>query len=345
MWLSKACLLLIILLTVPNTLSWLSGALKPLGLAFCAAYLLQPLVNRLQRLSRLPRWICVLISFLLILCALTVFIFLFIPKLSEAIRILLTLDFTTLLSQPVLSEFARLLPLQEWLSQLPSLLQHLFHPLLRYGASALQWAGNLCMAFCIAYYALKESSDLCLNLSHYICRLLPRRGANVLLNLMDILDRTFWIYLRGRFCVSLILTLFTTLFFFLFNLILRFSIPSPILLGFILGLTNLIPLIGPLLGTGFCLLLALFAGFPETLAVLALCLAAQLLDNLYLTPRLGAPFGLSPFWILSGVTLFSVLFGIVGMLLSIPILASCAEIWRKYERSPGFLFEKPRRFA
>lgn len=339
------CLILLALFVLgTGPFAWLLGALSPLMIAVCIIYLLQPFVNKLQQVSSFPRWICILLCFLCILLVLLLFVFLMIPRLTDGIRLLFSLDWDSFLQLPLLQKLSRYLPLANWLGRIPELLSGFLSPLLRYSASAIQWIGNFCMSSCIAYYAMKDTTDICLSLSRYILRLLPRRGANILLNLMDILDHTFWTYLRGKLLISVILFLLCSLLLFLINLLMGLSIPSPVLLGAVVGLTNLIPLIGPMVGAGFCLLLSLFTGFPEMLAVLAVCLGAQMLDNIYLTPRLGAPFGLSPFWILSAVAVFSLLFKIPGMVLSIPVLAAGAEIWRRYEQSPDFLLETPSRF-
>lgn len=339
------CLILLALFVLgTGPFAWLLGALSPLAIAICIIYLLQPFVNNLQRISCLPRWICILLCFAGILLILLLFIFLLFPRLTDGIRLLFSLDWTAFMEYPLIQKIARFLPVEEWIGRIPDLLSDLLSPLLRYSASVVQWVGNFCMSSCIAYYAMKDTTDICLSLSRYILRLLPRRAANILLNLIDILDHTFWTYLRGKLFISIILFLSCSLLFFLISLLLNMAIPSPVLLGAVIALTNLIPLVGPMIGTGFCLLLALFSGFPETLAVLAICLGAQVADNIFLTPRLGAPFGLSPFWILTSVAIFSLLFGIAGMVLSIPVLAACSELWRRYEKSPDFLLETPPRF-
>ena len=168
--------------------------------------------------------------------------------------------------------------------------------------------------------------------------------ASVLLNLLDIFDTTCWAYLRGRLYVGLIMTTICSLALTTLNFLLRFSIPSPLLLSLIIGLTNLIPIFGPILGTVFCLLCALSSGFPEMLAVLAVCLGIQLLDNMYLTPRLGTPFGLRPLWTLLGLILFGSLWGFFGIFLAVPLSAAIAALWRQYIHNPQFLFHCPPRF-
>ena len=323
--------------------SWLLGALSPLAMTICIIYLLQPFVNSLQEVSSLPRPICILLIFLSLVGILLLFLFLLLPRLSEALSRLLGADWTSLLQHPLLQRLSAYLPLEEWLKRLPQILGSFLAPLLRQSASVVQWIGNLFMAFCIAYYALKGSKDLCLSLSRYLL-LLPKKAAAPLLNFMDILDQCFSSYLRGRLRISLLLSLLVSLCLFILSLLLRIALPSPLLYGVIIGLTNLIPLAGPLLGTGLCLLLALLHGFPQMLLVLAVSLGAQFLDNLYLTPRLGAPFGLSPFWILLGVSTLGILWGVWGMLFSVPVLACAAQIFRALQKDKGFLWEIPPRF-
>ncbi|MFR8088168.1 MAG: AI-2E family transporter [Lachnospirales bacterium] len=327
-----------------GSLSWLLGALSPLAMTICIIYLLQPFVNNLQEFSSLPRSICILLIFLSLLGILLFFLFLLLPRLSDAFSRLLRVDWTALLRHPFLQTLAAYLPLEDWLGRLPQLLGSFLTPLLRVSTSVIQWVGNLFMAFCISYYALKDSRSLGRSLSRYILRLLPQKAAALLLNIMDILDQCLSAYLRGRCQISLLLTAAVSLLLFFLSWILRMDLPSPLLFGVIIGLTNLIPLVGPFLGTGLCLLLALLQGPPQMLLVLAISLGAQFWDNLYLTPRLGAPFGLSPFWILLGVSTLGILWGIWGMLFSIPVLGSIAQIWRKLQVEKNFLWRVPERF-
>lgn len=327
-----------------GSLSWLLGALSPLAMTICIIYLLQPFVNNLQEFSSLPRSICILLIFLSLLGILLLFLFLLLPRLSEALSFFLRIDWTALLHHPFLQALNAYLPLEDWLSRLPQLLGSFLTPLLRVSTSILQWACNLCMAFCIAYYALKESRDLGRSLARYILRLLPRKPAALLLNVMDILGQCLSAYLRGRCQISLLLTGAVSLLLFFLSWILRMDLPSPLLFGVIIGLTNLIPLVGPLLGSGLCLLLALLQGLSQMLLVLAVSLGAQFWDNLYLTPRLGAPFGLSPFWVLLGVSTLGILWGVWGMLFSIPVLGSIAQIWRRLQAEKDFLWKVPERF-
>ena len=327
-----------------GSLSWLLDALSPLAMTICIIYLLQPFVNNLQEFSSLPRSICILLIFLSLVGILLFFLFLLLPRLSDAFSRLLRVDWTALLRHPFLQTLAAYLPLEDWLGRLPQLLGNLLTPLLRLSTSVIQWVGNLFMAFCIAYYALKESRDLGCSIARYILRLLPQKAAALLLNLLDILDQCLSAYLRGRCQISLLLMAAVSLLLFCLSWILRMDLPSPLLFGVIIGLTNLIPLVGTFLGIGLCLLLALLQGLPQMLLVLAISLGAQVWDNLYLTPRLGAPFGLSPFWILLGVSTLGILWGVWGMLFSIPVLGSIAQIWRRLQTEKDFLWKVPDRF-
>lgn len=319
--------------------SLLLGALSPIAVAGFIIYLLQPLVNNLQRLSSLPRWICILLSFSLLLALLLVFLLLLLPRLRDTALQLLNLGDPAVFSSPLWIRLRTYLPIDDWLVRLPELLRKLLAPLLSCSAFLLQQLGNLCVSLCIAYYALKENDDLCLSCAALILRLCPPSLTCPLLNLLDILDQTLWDYLRSRLYISLIIALFCTL-CFLLAVFLGFPVPSPLLLGCIIALTNLIPLIGPWIGTLLCLLSALFAGSAVLLLVLAVCLTAQLLDNLWLTPRIGSTLRLSPLWILCACAIAAP-FGLPGFLAAIPLLMTCVRIWRA---PSGFLQEMPERF-
>ena len=127
-------------------------------------------------------------------------------------------------------------------------------------------------------------------------------------------------YVKGVVIQSLIIAIITTIGFYLVGL------DKAILFGSLTGLLNIIPYIGPLIAAVLPIFVAISSGsFDLWLAcgVLGVILLAQIIDNVFIIPSIIAgSIGLHPLLVLFGVILFGSLFGLLGMLLAIPVLAT-----------------------
>lgn len=128
------------------------------------------------------------------------------------------------------------------------------------------------------------------------------------------------IYIRGIIMQSGIMAIVTSIGFYLFGL------DSPILLGTIAGLLNLIPYVGPLLAMVPPIIIALGAPvFDPVLitAAIGVIIAAQLIDNIIVVPALIAnAVNLHPITVIVGIIIFGNFFGFIGMIIAIPTLAT-----------------------
>lgn len=111
------------------------------------------------------------------------------------------------------------------------------------------------------------------------------------------------------------------------------GLPYGFLLGFILGVLNLIPLFGSFVCLPVALPLAYFADGGSTLrlwSVLAVWGAGQFLDGYLITPRIqGDRTGLGYAGVIFSFFFWSTLLGpMLGMLLAIPLSAFCVVLWR-----------------
>lgn len=96
--------------------------------------------------------------------------------------------------------------------------------------------------------------------------------------------------------------------------------PYPELISVIIGLTNIIPFFGPLIGMIPSGLIILVQDPMMALYFLIFVLLLQQVDGNIIGPRiLGETVGMSDFWILVSITVFGGLFGFVGMILGVPI--------------------------
>ncbi|MBQ8917691.1 MAG: AI-2E family transporter, partial [Oscillospiraceae bacterium] len=131
-------------------------------------------------------------------------------------------------------------------------------------------------------------------------------------------SRTFSAFFSGQILEALILGVLC----FVGMSIFSFSYAP--MISVIIGITNMIPIVGPLLGTIPCALLILLAegNLLRTVWFVVFIIVLQQLEANIIYPRVvGTQVGLPSFWVLSAVVVGGGLFGVAGMIIGIPLLA------------------------
>ncbi len=100
------------------------------------------------------------------------------------------------------------------------------------------------------------------------------------------------------------------------------QVPFALFLALFAALFSIIPYVGNLIGGGVAIILAyLYSGGTPALIVVAVICVAQLMENYILTPWIiGDKIDLNPFVTIFGVILLSVLWGVAGAIIALPIL-------------------------
>ena len=99
-------------------------------------------------------------------------------------------------------------------------------------------------------------------------------------------------------------------------------LPYAALLSTIVGITNVIPVFGPVIGMIPGALILLLINPLQALYFLIFVLVLQQVDGNVIGPKiLGNTVGISGFWVLVSITIAASLFGFAGMLLGVPVFA------------------------
>lgn len=100
------------------------------------------------------------------------------------------------------------------------------------------------------------------------------------------------------------------------------KIPYTMLVAVVIGVTNIIPVFGPYLGAIPCAALILLTDPIKGLYFIIFIILLQTLDGNFIGPKiLGNSTGLSAFWVVFAIVLGGGLFGVVGMLIGVPLFA------------------------
>lgn len=101
-----------------------------------------------------------------------------------------------------------------------------------------------------------------------------------------------------------------------------FNIPLAPLISLLLAMTNIIPYIGPWIGSVPSVLLALLYSPIKAIIVLAFIIIMQILDNLFIAPKIMSDrVGISPLLVIAGVAIGATFGGFVGMFVGVPVVA------------------------
>lgn len=109
------------------------------------------------------------------------------------------------------------------------------------------------------------------------------------------------------------------------------GMPYSVLVSFVVGITNLAPTFGPIIGGAIGGFILVLVNPWFGLAFIIFTIILQTLDGYILKPKLfGGSLGVSPLMILISIILGGRLFGVVGILLAIPVSAIIDFTWKDY---------------
>lgn len=130
------------------------------------------------------------------------------------------------------------------------------------------------------------------------------------------IDKALGQFVRGRLLLALYVGVVTTV------LLLLFNVDFAIIIGLITGIADIIPYIGPFLGFLPAVFFAFLDSPTKALWVAILFIGVQWVENNVLAPKIiGKSTGIHPITILLALVLGGGIFGIMGMILSIPSIA------------------------
>lgn len=149
-------------------------------------------------------------------------------------------------------------------------------------------------------------------------------------NILQKINQSISSYLGLKSLVSLVTGVLS------YFALLVIGIDSPLFWAFLIFLLNFIPTIGSLIGTVFPAIFCLlqFGEFTPSIFVLVLVGAIQLLVGNLLEPRLlGNSMNISPLVTIISLSLWGLIWGITGMILSVPMTVIIIIICSQFEAS------------
>ena len=168
----------------------------------------------------------------------------------------------------------------------------------------------------VSIYMLIDKEKLLALSRKIIFAFSPNERAKFILRIAKISNDTFGKFLVGKIVDSLIIGVLT---FFILSIC---NMPYTLLISVIIGITNIIPFFGPFFGAIPSVIIVLFVSPTKALWLVLIVFVIQQIDGNIIGPKiLGDTIGVSAFWILFSLLIFSKLLGFVGMIVGVPIFA------------------------
>ena len=199
---------------------------------------------------------------------------------------------------------------------------------LRFAAGTVSFAGGVANAVSQISMAAVLSAFLLIDRKNLLLRLelcVPLRLRAMAVRMGAAAGREVRLYLRAQAMVSLAVGAMSALGLWLAG------VRSALALGLLVGLFNLIPYFGPVLGAVPALAAALTSGWQTAAFAAVVLVIVQQLDGLLISPRvMGALTGLGPAAVLVGVFAGGCALGVPGMLLALPammVFRTCVRVF------------------
>ena len=164
----------------------------------------------------------------------------------------------------------------------------------------------------IAFYMLKDFALIKRAVWYITPKKWRKKGT---LFLKDV-DESLGSYIRGQLLVCVIIGSISALLFWVFDL------KYPLLLGLIVGATNVIPYFGPIIGAVPAVIIATTTSIKLVIITLVIVFGLQFLEGNILSPYIvGKSLHMHPLVIMVALTAGGEIGGILGLILAVPVLA------------------------
>lgn len=317
-----------------NILNFILTVLKiisPLFIGIVVAWLFNPIVTYLQK-KGMRRSLGAAVSYVVLLGALVIIIWSIIPTLSEQIN-----DFAAMIPSVFDTIKGWINTLFDGLNNIKgfdaiAVKENLFKSIENFGAdltnglptmvvgivsSLFSGIGTFLIGLIIGFYLIVGMDDAFDNL----IGLLPKKMQSTTKELSEKINDSLRSFVQGALLDSTFVFVITAIGFSLIGL------KAPLFFGLFCGITNIIPYAGPYIGGAPAVIVGFSQGIPTGILTLIVVVVIQFLEGNFLQPLImSRTTKLHPVTIMLGLLVFGYFWGILGMVISTPIIAATKAI-------------------
>jgi len=288
--------------------------LSPLFIGIVIAWLLRPVVNYLEN-KGLNRILSLIIVYLLILflffIIISSFVPIFIKEFTDFIKI-----FPSILNSFINNIDIKFIDLSIIKNEINSLVNSF---IVNTGKdipltfiNIFKGFSSLLIGFIIGFYLLISNSVITINTN------IKKDTLNLIIKINNGLRN----YVKGTFLSSFIVFILSTIIFYLVGL------DGALFFGFICGITNIIPIIGPYIGAVIPVIVAFTKNTTFGILVTILLFIIQTIEGNVIQPIImSKSVKIHPITSIVSLLIFGYLFGIIGMVLAVPLVVIIKEVY------------------
>ena len=318
-------------LHVLKTIKEIAGVLASFFIGIILAWLLDPVVTKLQK-KGVKRGIGVTFVYVILIAVLVLIGNLIIPALGSQIKEMVTAAPDTISNitewfEHIINTISRTYNLDAVVvkKNVYDALENFFYSftidgpttVIKISKTILSGSITFIVGLLIGFYMLIDFDGVRKQLSKFV----PKKYKNDMNKLSNMLNQTLRNYVYGTLIVMFILFICQSIGMKIAGM------KAPMVFGLFCAITNIIPYLGPYIG-GIPSILIAFTISPRVgIGVLISVLICQSLESYLLTPTImSKTMKLHPVTIIIGLLLFGHFFGILGMLFATPIISCCKII-------------------
>ncbi|WP_313164903.1 AI-2E family transporter [Sedimentibacter sp.] len=312
----------------PKTFVWITNSFKPVIYALIMAYLLDSAVNFFVRKLKVRRSQGILLACIILIGLLSFIVYKVVPQIVDNINNIVNfimhgnVDVVEIINNLKGKIDSRYIDfLTDYILQasesvkntINRLLIDMSNILMRFLRNIGTSTFTVITSFIINIYMLVEKEDILARGRRFIYAYFNEKNSRKILTVFGKSNKIFKSFLNGKLLDSAIVGVICVIAFYLFK------VPYAPLMGTIIGFFNIIPFFGPIIGSVPVIIVSFFLDPTKAITALIIIIVIQQLDANILDPRIvGGNVGVSPFWIITSVTVAGNLFGIPGMVLGVP---------------------------
>ena len=188
------------------------------------------------------------------------------------------------------------------------------------GRSLVKWV----IAFVLSVYLLAAKTSLKKGFKHLLSLLIPEKRFNSLVSFLSRCDRILVSYIVSSLIDAIIIGVLNFLFMSLMGM------EYAGLISVVVAVTNLVPTFGPIVGGAVGALILLLVKPVHAVIFVIFTFILQFIDPYFIKPRLfGNTLGVSGLLIVVSVLVCGRMFGVAGILISIPLAAILSFVYKE----------------
>lgn len=327
------------------------NVLSPLFIGFIIAWLFSPLVDKLTK-KGLPRIVSSLIVYVIFILFLVIFFRIFIPiiytEFNELIKTLPNIleditDFINNIFSKIEINNSNMESIKEGILKAVNdygndISKSIPTTIVNMMSSLFSGLGSVFFGLIIGLYMLFDFD----NVTILFLKLIPKKHQTEIASLLDNIGIEVRKCVNGTLLVASMVFVCDTIGFSIVGL------KSALLFGLFCGITDLIPYIGPYIGTAVATIVGLTQSPLIGIGVLIIAIIVQLVESYVLQPIvMSKATKLHPVTIICSLLIFGHFFGIIGMILATPLMSIFKVIWKfsvdkykKYQEKQRKLIEE-----